>query len=134
MTSQLPDSQYSGAVGPKVFPYIAAIGLLLCSIGIFFHKPHGKATKPFMDRAGWVRILKLSLLLALYPVMFIYLGFIVASIVLLFVMITMFDLEKEEPLWKRSLVSLVTTGALYVLFVHLINIRLPAGKLFELLR
>ena len=134
MTNRLPVSQYATAVGPKVFPNIASVGLLLCAAGLFFKRMPSEKRKPFLDKAGWIRVLKLGLLLALYPVMFGFLGFIVESLVLLYFMITVFDLEKQEPVWKRLAVTGVTTAALYFLFVFAINIRLPAGRVFELLR
>ena len=61
MTSRLPASRYSGMVGPTVFPYIAAGGLLLCAVALFFKKETDdeKTKGPFLDRAGWIRVLKL---------------------------------------------------------------------------
>lgn len=131
MTSQLPVSKYSTAIGPKVFPNIASGGLLLCAIALFFKKDGigAKEAKPFLDRAGWYRVLKLLILLALFPLIFLYLGFIIASLTLLFVMITFFDLNHEESLVKKVISSVSVTAILYVLFVYVINVRLPTGIL-----
>ena len=135
LTSQLPTSRYSGMVGPKVFPYIAAGGLMLCAIALFFKKEteNEKSRGPFLDRAGWIRVLKLVILLALFPVMFKYLGFIISAIILLFIMISLFDLAKTESIWKKIFVTASVTGILYVVFIYVIKIKLPIGDLIKML-
>lgn len=135
LTSQLPTSRYSGMVGPTVFPYIAAGGLLLCGIALFFKRmtDEEKEKDPFLDKAGWFRVLKLVILLAFFPVMFKYLGFIISAIVLLFIMISLFDLGKKESVLKKILVTAAVTGTLYVVFIYVINIKLPSGDLIKML-
>lgn len=133
MTSQLPISKYSTVIGPRVFPYIASGGLLLCAIGLFFKREteEDKNKGPFLTKEGWFRILKLCLLLASFPLLFTYLGFIVAAVVLLYIMITMFDIEKTEKIWKKAVTTASVTAVLYALFTYIIKIQLPKGKLFE---
>lgn len=133
MTSQLPISKYSTVIGPKVFPNIASGGLLLCSIGLFFKRDSRKEKEkgPFLDKAGWIRVLKLLILLALFPLFFKYFGFIISSFLLLFIMITFFDLGKEEPIWKKLLASVLVTVILFVLFIFIIKVRLPAGVFID---
>lgn len=135
MTKQLPTSKYSTVIGPRVFPYIASGGLLLCAVGLFFKKEteKEKAKGPFLDKKGWFRVLKLCILLAAFPLMFKYLGFIIASFILLYIMISLFDLEKTEPVWKKISATVGVTGILYIIFIYVINIRLPAGDLIKLL-
>ncbi len=135
MTFRLPVSRYSTVIGPKVFPYIAAGGLLLCSIALFFKRESEKekAREPFLNRDGWLRFAKLISLLITFPLMFKYLGFILSSLVLLFIMITLFDLKKEETFLKKALSSFSVTAVLYVLFIYVIKVRLPMGDLLKLL-
>ena len=135
LTSQLPTSRYSGMVGPTVFPYIGAGGLLLCAIGLMFKREteEEKAKGPFLDKAGWFRILKLCILLAAFPLMFQYLGFIISALILLYVMISLFDIGKEEPVWKKALATVGVTTVLYVVFIYLINIKLPTGELIKMI-
>ena len=133
MTSQLPVSRYSTAIGPRVFPYIAAGGLLLCAIGLVFKKETAreKSKGPFLSREGWIRVLKLSVLLALFPLLFKFFGFLVAAVFLLYTMITLFDLEHGESFRKKAMVTLSVTAALYLLFIYVIKIQLPRGDLIE---
>lgn len=135
MTFQLPVSQYGSAVGAKFFPNIASIWLMLCGIGLLFKKEtmKEKSKGPFLTKEGWLRVLKLIILLSVFPLMFEYLGFIISSFVLLFVMITIFDLGKEEPLWKKVLAAVSVTSVLYVLFTFIIQIRLPMGSLMKMI-
>ncbi len=135
LTSQLPTSRYSGMVGPKVFPYIASGGLLLCAVALFFKKEteKEKGKGPFLDKAGWLRVLKLVILLAMFPVMFKYLGFIISALILLFIMISMFDLSKTESIWKKIFITVSVTVILYVVFIYIIKIKLPTGDLIRML-
>lgn len=135
MTYMLPKSKYSTAVGPEVFPYFAAGGLLLCALGLIFQREDPKKAKaPFLDKKGWLRVLRLGGLLALFPVIFIFLGFIVAAFALLFAMIRMFDAERKVPLWKNAAVSGIITVFLYGLFTYLLKIQLPQGAVLDFIK
>ncbi len=134
MAYMLPESKFGTSVGADIFPYIAAGGLLLCSVALFFRKESEKDKVPFLDKAGWLRVLKATVVLLLFPFIFQYLGFFPASLFLLFFLIRMFDLEKEAPVWKVALITVVITTVLYVLFRFVLGTRLPSGELFELLK
>ena len=135
LTSRLPINEYATVIGPRVFPYIASGGLFLCAVGLFFRKETEEEKKkgPFLDRAGWIRVLKLCILLAFFPLLFKYLGYIISSCILLFLMITFFDLKKEVKAWKRGLVTVIVVGILYTLFTFVIKIKLPTGDLIDLI-
>lgn len=134
MTSQLPESKYSTAIGPDAFPYLSAGGLLLCAIAIFFRRPTEKDKVPFLDKAGWMRALKMSVLICLFPLLFHFLGFIIASLALLFPMILIFDLENKEAAWKAAIITIVLTLVIMLIFEKLLNTSLPSGVFFDLLR
>ncbi len=133
MTWSLPASKTATLVGPKVFPYLASGGLLLCSVALMLKRRPATRThgsKLFLDRNGWERVAKLLGLLVLYPVLFHYAGFISASILFLFFMITLFDLEKTVPKWKTALISIGVSLSFHGLFTILLKIQLPVGVIF----
>ncbi len=75
--------------------------------------------------------MKLSVLLALFPLLFKLFGFLVAAVFLLYSMITLFDLEHLESFRKKAMVTLSVTAALYLLFIYVIKIQLPRGDFIE---
>jgi len=135
MTRMLPKSRFSTTVGPRLFPYLAAGGLLLCAIGLVI-KPGADddRQKAFLDRNGWIRVGKLAAVLIIFPLLFYYTGFIATSLVFLFMMIRMFDLDREVPIWKTAVVTVVITAILYLVFSYLLKIQLPRGEVFTLLK
>ena len=68
-----------------------------------------------------------------YPFLLRYLGFIISSLVLLFGLIWLFDIEKKESILKKIIFTVVTTAVVFVLFKYALKIKLPGGELFDLL-
>lgn len=135
MTWDLPIPRNTSDVTPRTFPYMAAGGLLLCSIALFLQRGERRGDgSPFLDKAGWVRVAKLLGLLVLFPLMLHFAGFIVSALTFLFLMIRLFDLEREVPAWRTAAVSLAVTAFLYVLFSYLLKIQLPHGVALDLVR
>jgi putative tricarboxylic transport membrane protein len=135
MSYRLPESKFSTTVGSDVFPYLASGMLLMCSIGLVFKRGgQEEKEKPFLDMNGWTRIAKLGIVLILFPVLFHYAGFIIASLVFLFLMIRLFDLEREVSFRKKALITVTTTGVLYLLFTYLLKIQLLYGYLLDLVK
>lgn len=135
MTWSLPVSRNSATVGPRTFPYMAGGGLLLCAIALLLQKDDRRdKDKAFLDRAGWLRVVKLLGLLILFPLLFHFAGFITASFIFLFLMILLFDLDREVPIIKNAALSLAITISLFALFTYLLKIQLPRGIIFEMIR
>jgi heme A synthase len=135
MTWTLPTAKNSATVGPRTFPYLAAGGLLLCSIALLLQKEQKRDTeRTFLDKAGWIRVAKLLGLLVMFPILFHFTGFLVASFAFLFLMIRLFDLEREVKLFMVASVSLAITAFMYGVFVFLLKIQLPHGALLDLIR
>lgn len=135
MARQLPKSKYGTAVGADIFPTIAAGGLLLCAVALIAKRGDAdRKKKHFLSAEGWLRVLKLTALLAAFPFAFDFLGFPVSAFILLAVMIRMFDLERKVPVWKLLLIAAVITGVIYFTFVKLFQTQLPLGELFEMIK
>lgn len=135
MTWALPSTKNGTAVGPKVFPYGAAGGLLLCSIALILKRGDSRDKgEPFLDAQGWLRVAKLLCLLVLFPILLHFIGFPAASLTFLLLMISLFDLDREVPLWKRAAVSLAVTAVLFAIFSYILKIQLPKGLAFDFIR
>ena len=112
--------------GPALFPLIEGIGLALCGIIIFLQNNDDTAA-PGFGREGCIRIAKCALLLILYLLGIKYLGFIISTLVVLFLLCGMFTFGKPLALWKRILYTVVVTAAIYYVFVEILSVMLPRG-------
>lgn len=117
-----------GDPGPKVFPAVAGGLLVICGLGLFFKKQEDE--KVFMTKVQWLRVLRLFLAFVGYLVLLYVGGFIIATPILLFVMMTMFAGEKMPSVLVRVLYAVCCTGVVYLLFVVLLKTNVPMGILF----
>ena len=128
LTLQLPDSTIAGDVGPRVFPFISGGLLILCGAGLLVNgksTAEGIFTKKALGRLGLI----FGVVLA-YCVGMAFLGFIVPTVLVLFVLSTMFAEGKDAALWKRALYAVVITAIVYFLFHNVLNLKLPTNQLF----
>lgn len=132
LTTQVKGNAFSTVIGPELFPYLASGGLILCGFGLIFRKPRGEE-KPFFTREGWARVMKLSVALVAFPFILEFLGFFIASFYLVFVTVTLFDLEKNLKLLKRVVFAAVVTALVFLFFNNVLNLMLPFGKLISLI-
>ena len=130
LSFQIKGNAYSSMVGPDIFPKIASGGLILCGAGLIVRKqrPDGEQ---FLDNEGWLRVLQITVAIALYPVVLQFFGFILASIYMIFTATTLFDVENSLHMVKRGIFATVSTAALYFFFSKELEFILPIGKLFE---
>jgi putative tricarboxylic transport membrane protein len=123
------------AVGPKTFPLIVGGGMLLAGLGVWVtgggHREGGPSDEAEEAVHDWRTLCLFAAILALYIALFLPLGFIVSSALL--VVGGAWTLGSRS--WKRDLtcgvvVSLVT----YVVFTSLLGLELPGGPLEAPLR
>ncbi len=126
-------------VGPAYIPQI--ISGLLCFLGIIKviqacrlpkeeKKDSSQPTKESATAKQYRRTGVLTIAsIGAYIFLFEPLGFIVDTMLYVFVQSTLFAPKKKETLWIRVGMSLVIPFALYFLFVYAFNLMLPAGIL-----
>lgn len=126
-TSQL-DSLFSLSerdVGPKFFPNVAAVGMIICAIGKFITER--KKSTPLFDKRGWICVGMIFGLIALYLVAIWLVGYLIATpIFTALLVIAMKEDRKVKPL-TVVLFSIITTMVLYVVFEKIIMVFLPTG-------
>ena len=114
-------------VGPKMFPYACAAGLVLCGVGKFISSRDAKS-KPFLDRQGVLRLAVIFLVMAAYIAGLTYLGYIITTPIMLFVLTYMLADGKKLVWWHVLLFAVLMTAAVYFAFTKLMNVILPAGE------
>jgi putative tricarboxylic transport membrane protein len=119
--------------GPGFVPFLAAALLgVLAVVGLIQSVPAkspGKAAGGF-DGRGLLRVLLLIAALAVYVLLWDFLGFLAATFLVLLLLY-----RAVEPLrWRTVLVaSVLTLAGTYVMFSTLLGARLPVGRIWTYL-
>ncbi len=120
--------------GPKLLPGIAVFGLIVCGTGIFVNGCRQKeAGKALISRDGLIRIAVSFVVLCAYVLAMKYVGFLISSTVVLYVLTTYFSKASSLPTkpWARVLFSVAFSLIVYGMYVPLFGMTLPVGLLFE---
>lgn len=128
MTSQLPPSTIQGDIGPAVFPYFSAGLLMFCGAGLLITGNQKEAS--IFDKRALKRLALIFGVVLLYCIVMSYIGFLVPTVVIFFVLTTMFAEDANVVWWKRLLYSVVLTLVIYLLFHNVLNLKLPTNQLF----
>ena len=117
--------------GPRLFPQIAAIGMILCGIGMFFTKdPEAKEETVYLTRDGWKRFAVVIAVMAAYILGLTYIGFLISTPIAMLGFIAVLRSGKPVSKIGSVIIALAVTGILYFTFVKLFVIPLPKGKFF----
>lgn len=118
-TMQLP--------GAGFMPFVAS-SILTLSAGAWLVGSLGKAAdpQPFWEGKGWLKPLLAVLIMLLYAFGMPAAGYLLAT--LLFMLAWQFIIERERWL-KATLIAVITTAAMWLLFTRLLGVPLPAGIL-----
>lgn len=126
---QIPSSASGSDPGARAFPLIGSIGLFICGLGVSINAKD-KAIESFLDKAGWRRTAELCIAFALYVIVLKYVGFVIASPIFIFTATSLFEYDARVPIVKRLLFSIVTTAAIWFVFVRVLAVTLPTGIIF----
>ena len=121
-------------LGPRFFPNLCAIGIILCGIGKFISS--GKvSSKPFLrSKKDYLRLAGIWIILVVYVLALKRVGYIISSYVLMFVLSTLLADDNKPKLWKRLLFAAFMVALTYGLFHFVIKISLPEGTWIKALR
>lgn len=105
--------------GPGLWPMVASLGLLTCSVA-YLVRPDRNAAEPIGREATVVLLGTLSVVL--YAVLFERIGFEIPSVLLLVLWLRGFGQES----WRTSVaVALAATAAVYAVFIVALGVSLP---------
>ena len=128
MTSQLPPSTIQGDIGPSVFPYFSAGLLMICGAGLLV--TGNKKEASIFDKRALKRLALIFSVVLLYCIVMTYVGFLIPTAAIFFILTTMFAENEDVAWWKRLLYSVVLTLVIYLLFHNVLNLKLPTNQLF----
>ena len=137
LTSQFSKPFTPEYPGPKLMPSIAGFGLVVCGFGVFVNgciqNKKGVADKVFLNKEGWKRVLLTFALLCAYVFAMKYVGFLVATPIVVFIITSYFAKASgyEVKLWVRILFAVLVAVLIYCMYVPLFGMTLPDGLLFE---
>jgi len=132
LTMQLHVKTFANDPGPGVFPFIASVILVISGFGIFMTKQieHSKSGEAFLSKEGWARAGIMTAALVVYAVALRVLGFYISTPILTYAFYRLIaGKEKAKPL-KGIIYSLITFGAIYLVFKVMLNSFLPPGMIF----
>ena len=130
-TSQL-DSLFSLSerdVGPKFFPYAAAVGLIICAAGKFITER--KKSTPLFDWKGWMKTIIVFGTIALYLIAIYVMGYLVATPIFTALLVIIMREDRRVKPIAVILFSVITTAVLYVVFEKIIMVFLPSGIIWS---
>ena len=133
-TTQMPTRFVSNEPGPKLFPYISAIGMGVCAIlsMIFDGRKEAKEDrKPMMDKAGWLRVGLLIVEFILFALGMNWLGFWITSMVGMMVFFYTLKGKKKINFWVALALSVALGSLCYFGMTKLFNIPMPKGTLWK---
>ena len=118
--------------GPRLFPQVAAGGMLVCAIGMFFDKgSENENTKPYLTKEGWKRFFIVFVVISLYVASLWLVGFKIATPFAMLAFVAVLSDGKKVSKILSIIIALAATALLYLAFTTAFAIPLPAGLLFR---
>jgi putative tricarboxylic transport membrane protein len=131
-TAQIPSLEIGDPLGPKAFPRLLGILLLVAVVMLFFETLKKGADKTSIlklrreDRRHLALIGCATLWTGLYFGLFEPVGYLVSTAVYLFTLMAVFNRNKWTA---NALTAVLFTLGSYILFVKILGVSLPAGIL-----
>jgi dolichyl-phosphate-mannose--protein O-mannosyl transferase len=107
---------------------IGVSGMIIFGVCIFFQRSVDE--RPRFSKEGWIKVIISFGIFSLYVLMLKYIGYVISTLIILFIITTMFSKGKNVSITKRVIFSVIITFSIYLLFVKVLHVMLPAGVLF----
>lgn len=118
--------------GPRMFPYLIGILLIVTSIGKFITCNQEDESKFYENYKGWLKVFAVLGLLFAYCWLFPILGYTVTTFVVGVLSVYLLKGDRKVSWYGPVLFSGILTGSMYVLFVKVLSVVLPTGSLWKL--
>ena len=133
---QLREGPGYAAVGPRTFPLIVGVGLLVSGLALLWGSVHGRPVEPGAGSEAaaptdWRTLLTMAALLLGYVFLFQPLGFVLTSA--LFLIGGAWALGSRAPI-RDVVCGVALSLATFFVFTRLLGLELPAGPLEAPLR
>jgi putative tricarboxylic transport membrane protein len=120
-------------IGPRFFPFVVSVGLLLCGSFLLMRALLGKQAQPQQEenvdvtaKPNWRALAFLAGFLLLHLLLIERLGFIVASSLLFWGVAFSFG---SKGYLRDTLIAIILSTLVYFVFTRLLNLNLPEGIL-----
>lgn len=130
---KIPEHLVSNEPGPKLFPYIATIGILCsCILSMIFDGPKDKK-EDFLSKEGWKNLFLLLAEVILFAIAMYYIGFWITAVAGMLIFV--YTLKGEKKInFIFTLVLCIGLGTLcYFSFTRGFKIQLPKGEIWTIL-
>lgn len=130
-STKIPQLLVSNEPGPRLFPYISAIGIAVFSVLSMVFDGKNEKNRQYLDKAGYMRLLLIMCECLLFAFLMNFIGFWIVSMAGLFMFIYTLKGDKKLNL-AICIVFCVILGSLcYFGFTKGFNIPLPKGTLWD---
>lgn len=127
----LPETNLAKDPGPKVFPIVGAVIVIVSSAAILL-KRYDNEPKAVYTKKQWRKAVIMIGLFVVYLLMLWVLGFLISTPIILLVSSYMFtDEGVKVALWKRVVFALALTFFLYWIFAKVLVMLLPTGMILK---
>lgn len=117
--------------GPRVMPYLSVFLMAICCLGVFIESFKKNDNKVFLTKDGVRKLGRIITVLILYTLGLLWVGFLITTPFLAYVLINMLGGDKKIPFLRCAFSSIVITCAIYLMFYVGFNVMLPPGSIFE---
>ena len=133
-TGKIPERLVSNEPGPKFFPYISAAGIAVFAIlSMIFdgRKEMEEGGKPYLDKAGWIRMFIIMAEALVFCLAMQFIGFWITSMLGTFMFIWTLKDKKEINVPFAVVLSIALGCICYFGFTRGFHIPLPTGTLWK---
>ena len=136
-TSMIPEKLVSNEPGPKLFPYISAIGMIAMAVlsMIFDGRKETEENKedaaPYLDKAGWKRMLLILGECFIFCIAMNVIGFWITSMAGMMMFILTLKADKKINVVFALALSILLGSICYFGFTRGFHIPLPKGVLWN---
>ena len=138
MSMGLKATAYQGDPGPRMFPLIGSVIMAVCGIVLIIAP--GAKEKVFLTKEQWKSCAKLFSMYLLLILLLYLGGFLAAVPVMLFIItfmlskLSMTDKSTKQRLITSLIFGIVGGIVLYLLYVKLLDAKMPTGILVSMLK
>lgn len=133
-TGKVPMQLVAREPGPRFIPYLSAGGIALFSIlSMIFDAPKEAASgsKPYLDKAGWIRLIVIIAEAFAFALCMQFFGFWITAMVGMFVFILTLKGKKKINMIFAILLCVGLGSLCYFGFTQGFHIPLPKGTLWD---
>ena len=132
LTLAIPVVTVSEDPGPRLFPLVGGVLMLVSGAGIFLQALAGKgsASGEFLSADGRKRAAGIFGLMALYALALFVFGFLVSTLFFVFLFVRIIARDKKIPSLYNAIYSIIVVALIWVTFEKGLNSLLPTGILF----